>query len=416
MQPFKDWINSNKNCFAENVYQLFRDSEKCFCNELYRPAYLLAYQGMLLHFREVMIKGKKPNNIVEDQWTAYLRKLKLTDDARIDDKMFEFLKQDQDANKVFIMPNNIREQFTTWRLYRNVCAHYKPMNFEAAHVMVFYSFIEEQLFKISLEGGTQSLLNAFEAHFDKTITAPDADIQPLVDKIVNMVSAEEYPKFWKSLNQLIEYWDIPGFWRGMLERTTGLTHDKLLSWLQGTTSVKKMVITQYPELTSLLLQKTNVREFWQKELYEIPNPWPVIAELIRSGMVPAEEREELIRKYIEFAYKYNRVFNCNDDDWQLLLQVGVLNEFYNYYGVGFTTIHLKEVCYKTDFYMSILNHIDVDKEFVERTLDIFEQNSPYTLEDRMRDEFFSNDEKWKTFSTIAQRMGRVVPNKICRNN
>ena len=69
MVDFGEWLEENKQSLSEDVYGLFYDSYRCFKNDIDRPAYLLAYQGMMQHVRITMLQSsKRPDGFAELEW------------------------------------------------------------------------------------------------------------------------------------------------------------------------------------------------------------------------------------------------------------------------------------------------------------------------------------------------------------
>ena len=66
VEQFEQWLKVYGEHLEEPVQNLFVDSLKCFKNEIIRPAYLLAYQGMLMHIKYVIINGTKPDAFNEN--------------------------------------------------------------------------------------------------------------------------------------------------------------------------------------------------------------------------------------------------------------------------------------------------------------------------------------------------------------
>lgn len=48
VNKFEIWISQNESLLNSDAIGLFKDSLKCFKNDIDRPSYLLAYQGMML--------------------------------------------------------------------------------------------------------------------------------------------------------------------------------------------------------------------------------------------------------------------------------------------------------------------------------------------------------------------------------
>ena len=55
MKDFGEWLAENKQVLNEDVFGLFYDSYRCFKNDIDRPAYLLAYQGLMQHVRVIVL-------------------------------------------------------------------------------------------------------------------------------------------------------------------------------------------------------------------------------------------------------------------------------------------------------------------------------------------------------------------------
>lgn len=67
MQQFEKWLNKNKDSLDEITFKLFSDSIRCYKYDIDRPAYLLAYQGMMYHLKLAIINGKKPDGFPEGE-------------------------------------------------------------------------------------------------------------------------------------------------------------------------------------------------------------------------------------------------------------------------------------------------------------------------------------------------------------
>lgn len=66
MNTFERWLENNCDNLSDNAVGLFRDSLRCYKNNITRPAYLLAYQGMLLTLRDKILMGKMPAGLIPD--------------------------------------------------------------------------------------------------------------------------------------------------------------------------------------------------------------------------------------------------------------------------------------------------------------------------------------------------------------
>ncbi len=65
---FEIWLDVNKHLINDDAVGLFEDSLRCYKNDIDRPAYLLAYQGMMVHIREVIKAGNMPKDFPLEDW------------------------------------------------------------------------------------------------------------------------------------------------------------------------------------------------------------------------------------------------------------------------------------------------------------------------------------------------------------
>ena len=166
MKDFGEWINEHRQNLDDDVYGLFYDSYRCFKNDIDRPSYLLAYQGMMQHVRlAVLTSSSKPTGFTDPEWEhGWLDNLR--GDEKWDATAFKCTqtKDDAAAGKAAVMniQKEAREKFDYWRQLRNVCAHYKGYDLHKAHTLSLYSFIEQYLLTFSVEGSQVSLNRLFD--------------------------------------------------------------------------------------------------------------------------------------------------------------------------------------------------------------------------------------------------------------
>lgn len=68
MRKFQLWLT----LLCETTIGLFEDSIRCFKHEITRPAYFLAYQGMIRQLSDVIVYGCRPVEFSENDWNAIL--------------------------------------------------------------------------------------------------------------------------------------------------------------------------------------------------------------------------------------------------------------------------------------------------------------------------------------------------------
>lgn len=203
IESFEIWLKGNKKNLSVDVAGLFEDSLKCYHNDIIRPAYLLAYQGMILTLRNALCCGIKPTGFEDAEWQNKISKLNL-DSKGWEEATFALVKQTEtggtgnDKSAPLCMSSHIRCQFDFWRIQRNACAHYKSDSLIKAHVIALYHFIEQWLLRISVVGGTEEMLDIMRDYCDASKTSPNTPIENVLKWINTLVRYEDNSKFEKN--------------------------------------------------------------------------------------------------------------------------------------------------------------------------------------------------------------------------
>lgn len=298
MISFENWLETNQSNLNNDVYGLFKDSLRCFKNDIIRPAYLLAYQGMLLALREKILIGKMPEGFVEQEWRKICKEI--TDDGSWDEKTYDRVvqkaKDDGSKPAILNMSPFVREQFQYWRKLRNVCAHYKDFDFIPAHVLTLYSFIISYLMKISVEGGAASLLMEFKDYCDPSKYSPTTPLNPLISKISDMVDVEEMEDFINSVVIVVaksHNRDYNAFLKALLF-LDGANNESVKSstliYIKSDIERRNRFIEANPELVGYILETpVEIREYWKKFLKYSQHPYIIVDSLLENGLLPADE-------------------------------------------------------------------------------------------------------------------------------
>lgn len=94
MKRFEEWLVVYKDQINAAAYGLFEDSLRCMKFGIDRPAYLMAYQGLLRHIREVIVFGERPRTFKEAAWNDVLKGLTLDNpDIKWDDNTYDRIRQ-----------------------------------------------------------------------------------------------------------------------------------------------------------------------------------------------------------------------------------------------------------------------------------------------------------------------------------
>ena len=99
---------------------------------------------------------------------------------------------------------------------------------------------------------------------------------------------------------------------------------------------------------------------------------------------------------------------------RILAENGFFHLFYEmYFNAYYTSHNVQPICYKTDFYIGIINLVPWDKKYVEQLIAVFgEAYFPFTLRDRLRDMYHENAEYRTRIDQICADEGLTLPAEI----
>jgi hypothetical protein len=180
---------------------LFEEALLCYAIGAYRAALVFSYLGVLRSVAHRLSNSTRPSNCKEKLWNNIQAKLR--EDADWEVAAFESLLKVQPAS-LFLLDEDIRQQFTYWRGRRNDAAHDRTNEISAPHVESLWMFFRSNYMKLIVAGGREGLLERFRRHFDESYTPPGADISSLVAEIPVAVRVQEYGDFLLQLLALTE--------------------------------------------------------------------------------------------------------------------------------------------------------------------------------------------------------------------
>lgn len=388
-----------------------------------RPAYLLAYQGMMLHLRNVILRSRKPDAFAQREWENMLKNLRKDDTW--DKETFDRAKQCGKEKTVLCMPNEVRKKFEYWKDLRNICAHYKEYHFIKAHTLTLYSFIAQYLFKISIEGGKETLLQEFEEYFNPIYTSPDTPIQPLLDKITDMVEEHDLTAFITQLLRLAaknrKNKDCYTILKQLFE--TGNLRQAVINLLwdpdnKNSKTLRARFISQYPDTVLTLYADRDakyIRKLWHDDLGDFLIILPIYCQLLAADMIPQNEREEAHLCVLQHLYTSSSFSDLREDEIQILQDAGYFDCFLNKFLTReFTAKNYSEICYKTDFYIYHLHYMEISENLVRNLVSVFDcLPYPYTLESRIKQEFLDGDlSKRVEFEAMCKTLRLEVPEPL----
>lgn len=425
MQKFEDWIERNKHNLCEEANALFSDSLKCLKNNIDRPAFLLAYQGMMVSIRYVLQKGAAPQGFTEGEWTKKITDI--TNEDIWDSAVFNIVKQEADANKgkaaPLHMPKGIRTQFDYWRSLRNTCAHYKNEPFSKAHVIALYSFIQFYLLNISVSGGLQDMITALQTYCDPTRTPDNEPLIPLLDKTIERLIDIELNEYVREAVKIVvksPRKDVVTFIESILN-LNGAKYAKLkyeiIKYVANKESLMHRLIENDSE--KLLLFCTTderKRQFWNDDLFELRrNRMSVVAFMLNAGWIDDKEKDNFFDSILREIYRYDHSLTINDNNtYQTLVSQGYFERFvFVYLNTKRFNNHpyLGELCYKTNFVISHISQMPLNKKSLEALIEVLGSGraEPYIVSDRFYKEILAKKEFRDKLTTVASENQIKLP-------
>lgn len=68
VEDFQKFVENNRASFTDDEIGLFRDSVRCFHAGIFRPAYIMAYQSMMIYFRRLIQNEDMPAGFDAVKW------------------------------------------------------------------------------------------------------------------------------------------------------------------------------------------------------------------------------------------------------------------------------------------------------------------------------------------------------------
>lgn len=312
---FETWLQENREALNDDSFGLFQDSLKCFKNDIDRPSYLLAYQGMMMQIRQAVQNSSCPTGYNAGKWNALQSELNRPD--KWDAALFDAIRErGSNVGGVSVPPvvnihDSVRDDFLHWRDLRNVCAHYKDAVFTKAHTLTLYAFIQQNLMSITVQGGFEMLMQEFKDYYtpskvDITITP----IEPLLAKIDVMIQPAEripfinalvnyvmhIPAWNEHLNMMNKMWDYNASLKKLLIQY--LNTDKDLRWI---------FLETRPSAVFELYHREEIHELWFMYLPKMDNGCAVLAELLNAGLIPDGEKDKIPLHILERKFASDKV-------------------------------------------------------------------------------------------------------------
>jgi len=430
MVKFEEWLVAHKEQINIAAYGLFEDSLRCMKFDIDRPAYLMAYQGIIRHIRDVIVFGERPSTFTEAAWNDILKGLTLDNpDVRWDDNTYDRIRQGAEKGsrhpKVVNMPDEARNKFPYWRELRNVCAHNKEYIFLKAHTLTLYAFIQQFLLRISVEGGFQTLLNQLDDFYNPVLTPPGGDDSELIKRIPSMVEIGELDLLLKEVAKIRRKYhvrDFADFFLKSYDLLSGAYKDELKWLVEGDEDLLEKVLEFDPErVLTFVHTPEKIRKMWLQDSFGMINGSAVVAHLMEAGKLSVNDKEDYFGRILSNLYRFGN--SWHEEDWviEVFKRHGLFKKFLNeYFDVSFTgnTCNMSKICHSISFYASMISHLDVetDDDFVRHIVEVFGRANPYTLRDWFVQNKMSDAEFASKLRKRVEELGLEMPKSIEPDN
>lgn len=303
----EDWVERMR--LEGATKSAFDESFIAYKAGAYRAALVFSYIGMNLCLRHRLVKAACPDGYEEKEWKKAIKNLQ--DDDVWDRSVFDLTQSKAPKRKAFDISDHLREEVKYWKNRRNDCAHFKRNEIEASHVESFWLFLKSNLGKLVPGGSAKDILNRLVEHYDPGLTRPGSDVSPIVADLSDAVDLGRMAEF---LDSLVEQFALSSTLGASqmfriepvaevvsLLLVHGHRDSEVVEWLVGQKNkLPAEVIRRSPSLVNIFAGRPKtLRKLWSKQLFIGDEDLEILAALLKSGLVPKVEIDELLERACE---------------------------------------------------------------------------------------------------------------------
>lgn len=397
-----------------NVYDEFKDGTvlrdilndaiRCYRNGIARPALMLSYIAFIQAVRDNLLKSDMPKGFNEPRWKACMSKLR--QENAWDEQVISCIKC-RDKPPYFELTDSLRDDVCYWRNRRNDCAHYKDSEITLSHVAAFWVFIMDNYNKFTPIGSLMQSVNDYKRHYNVSITPKGTSTEVIFKRLCLAIKTEDdLLLFLKETDFCMEY-----------EEQAQLLHDllmderhksKVISLLTVKLKRVKMYLALKPADVSVVLGNNPemTRKFWYEDFMLFASCANVYVEMLRAKMIPQGEIKESLDMFLKHEYKRSAFRVDSQEDFNVLKENGIYDIFIEeYLSKEFVCDNPREKCYKTDFYISLIQRGGITDKLIKALSESIKGTFPYTLTNRLKDEIFNDDKSKKQYYDFIKKQG-----------
>lgn len=397
-----------------NVYDEFKDGTvlrdilndaiRCYRNGIARPALMLSYIAFIQAVRDNLLKSDMPKGFNEPRWKACMSKLR--QENAWDEQVISCIKC-RDKPSYFELTDSLRDDVCYWRNRRNDCAHYKDSEITLSHVAAFWVFIMDNYNKFTPIGSLMQSVNDYKRHYNVSITPKGTSTEVIFKRLCLAIKTEDdLLLFLKETDSCMEY-----------EEQAQLLHDllmderhksKVISLLTVKLKRVKMYLALKPVDVSVVLGNNPemTRKFWYEDFMLFASCANVYVEMLRAKMIPQGEIKESLDMFLKHEYKRSAFRVDSQEDFNVLKENGIYDIFIEeYLSKEFVCDNPREKCYKTDFYISLIQRGGITDKLIKTLSESIKGTFPYTLTNRLKDEIFNDGKSKKQYYDFIKKQG-----------
>lgn len=332
---FEEWME--KQNFNETVNRLFEEAFICYRAKGYRASLLFSFTAFQKILKYRLLNSSVPKSYEKkiNDWKKIIAEL--SNEDRVDHKITQCINQNKQDNQIFVLSEDIRNQYTFWKDRRNDCAHGKSNIIEINHVEAFWLFLQSNLSKFQVSGGKEALFNKIEDFFNDDITPKDANELIIIDDIPRAVYVEESKDFFEQIISLVsakETWNSFSYLTNKEERLLvnllKLPSDYRSIYfevLEGNMILLETLLHREVNILQYIKKPLTMRLLWRKPSKQYSmDTYKVVIGMLKYDLIPENEKEELFELCLS---NYNDYFfeDANELDFLILVEKGFMDYF-----------------------------------------------------------------------------------------
>lgn len=408
-ERFIKWLNIYDEFNSGTALRdILNDAIRCYRHGIARPALMLSYIAFIQAIRNNLLNSEKPDGFNDKRWEDTMNKLR--NESKWDETVIGCIKMrnKSDGDPAFFkIADTLRDDVCYWRNRRNDCAHYKDSEITLSHVSAFWVFMMDNYNKFTPIGSLQQSINDYNRHFDISRTPRGTSTDKIFKRLCLVIKTK------KDLGDFLK----ATYDRMHLEQQCDLVHDLLIdghhkeiviSYLCDSIKALKTYLGIKPKDVSLVLgnDATTIRKFWYEDFQYFANCINVYAEMLRAKMIRQGEIKESLEMLLKHEYKRSAFRVDSQEDFNVLKENGIYDIFIEeYLSKEFVCDNPREKCYKTDFYISLIQRGGITDKLIKALSESIKGTFPYTLTNRLKDEIFNDDESKKQYYDFIKKQG-----------